>query len=113
MGRTQLATALAVGKTFDATSTLLVFSVRTDVIESTWFVRRLFQTFGLIVGSLLSIIIAVCVVALLAEGGTFVHKTFPSSWIPGWYPRTIRFGTYVVATSFFITLGVHNLSLLA
>lgn len=113
MERARLAFALAVGKTFDATSTIFVFSARTDVVESIGFTRFLFETFGLVLGSILSIAVAVCGLALLAESGALLRRLAPEEWVPRWYPRVIRVGAYVLGACFFTALGVHNLSLLA
>ena len=112
MERVQLAAALAAGKMFDATSTIVVLSLRSDVVESTPFVRTLFETFGLAVGSVISVLIAVVAIAALAESGLFVKRLVPESWVPGWYPKAIRLGTYLVGTAWFAFLGFHNFALL-
>lgn len=112
MERVQLVAALAAGKTFDATSTIIVLSLRYDVVESTPFVRGLFETFGLAVGSAISVVVAVIAIAALAESGLLVERLVPSEWVPGWYPKAIRIGTYGVGTVWFALLGFHNFALL-
>jgi hypothetical protein len=112
MERVQLAAVLAAGKTFDATSTLVVLSLRSDVAESTPFVRHLFETFGLAVGSAISVVVAVVALAVLAESGLVVARVVRDAWVPEWYPTAIRVGTYAVGTVWFTLLGVHNFSLL-
>ena len=112
MERVQLAAALAAGKTFDATSTIVVLSLRDDVVESTPFVRELFETFGLAIGSVISVVVAIVAIAALAESGVLVERLVPSEWVPGWYSKAIRAGTYAVGTIWFALLGFHNFALL-
>lgn len=112
MERVRLAAALAAGKTFDATSTIVVLTLRSDVVESTPFVRQLFEAFGLAVGSAISVVVAVVAIAVLAESGLLVARLLPAEWVPEWYPRAVRVGTYGVGVIWFTLLGVHNFSLL-
>ena len=112
MDRIQFVAALAAGKAFDATSTIVVLSLRSNVVESTPFVRRLFEVFGLAVGSALSVLVAIVAVAVLAESGVLIRRLLPTQWVPEWYPRMIRIGTYCLAAGWYTFLGVHNFSLL-
>lgn len=112
MERFTLVAALAAGKVLDATSTVVVLSLRSDVVESTPFVRHLFETFGLLAGSVISVVVAIVAIAVLAESGLLVARLVPEAWVPDWYPTAIRVGTYAVGTVWFALLGVHNFSLL-
>lgn len=112
MERFTLAAALAAGKLLDATSTFVVLSLRSDVVEATPFVRRLFETFGLAVGSVISVVAAIVGIVVLAEGGLLVARAVPDAQVPEWYPAVIRVGTYGAGAVWFTLLGVHNLALL-
>ncbi|MCO8254176.1 hypothetical protein NKF26_10225 [Haladaptatus sp. AB618] len=106
--RAWLLAALVGGKTLDAVSTITVLKLRTDVFESVWLTRTLMDHFGMVAGSLLTLLFAVIGVTLLAESGLLFERVFPSSWVPTGYPAAFRTTIYLSAGAWYSFLGVHN-----
>ena len=108
--RVQLLAVLVAGKTLDAVSTVVVLNLRDDVYESVWLTRELMQALGRIPGSLVTLVMAVIGVAVLAESGLAIERTFPDGWTPEGYPTAFRTTTYLAASAWYAYLGVHNFS---
>lgn len=109
--RFPLAAMLIAGKGFDAVSTIVVLPLNPSFYETQWFTRQLMAEFGLVAGTAVSAIVAVAVVALLAESGVLVQKAMPDAWVPWWYAGAIRIGTYAFAGTWYALAGLRNLSL--
>ncbi|WP_458189186.1 hypothetical protein [Haladaptatus sp. NG-WS-4] len=110
--RALLLLVLVGGKTLDAVSTITVLHLRDDVFESVWLTRTLMQEFGMVAGSLITLVLAVVGVAILAESGLLVAHLVPDSWAPEGYPAAFRTTTYLAASAWYGFLGLHNFSLL-
>lgn len=110
--RATLFALVLAGKALDAVSTVTVLSLRDDVYESMWLTRTLMGEFGMIVGVLITVVIAVVGVALLAESGEVVARLAPDEWAPDDYPTAFRVVTYASAGVWYGFLGVHNFMLL-
>ncbi|WP_458206627.1 hypothetical protein [Haladaptatus sp. NG-SE-30] len=110
--RALLLVVLIAGKTLDAVSTVTVLHLRDDVFESVWLTRTLMQEFGMVTGSLITLVFAVVGVAILAESGLLVTRLLPDSWAPDGYPAAFRTTTYLAAGAWYGFLGVHNFLLL-
>lgn len=106
--RASLLAVLVVGKTLDAVSTITVLHLREDVFESVWLTRTLMGHFGLVAGSLLTLVLAVVGVIILAESGLVIERVLPDSWAPPDYPTAFRTTTYLTAGAWYGFLGVHN-----
>ncbi len=106
--RAWLLAALIGGKTLDAVSTITVLQLRTDVFESVWLTRTLMSHFGMVVGSLLTLVLAVIGVILLAESGLFFERVLPNSWTPTGYSAAFRTTIYLAAGCWYGFLGLHN-----
>ncbi len=106
--RAWLLAALIGGKMLDAVSTVTVLQLRTDVFESVWLTRTLMGHFGMVAGSLFTLVFAVVGVILLAESGLLIERVFPDSWIPAGYPAAFRTTIYLSAGAWYAFLGVHN-----
>lgn len=111
--RLWLVTALVLGKTFDAASTIIVLSLSPIFVESKWFTRTLIHELGLVTGVLVSGITAIVVITLLAETGRIVAYTLPNDIVPTWYPHAVRTGTHLFAAGWFALAGARNLTLAA
>jgi hypothetical protein len=110
--RAWLLAVLVGGKTLDAVSTITVLHLRDDMFESVWLTRKLMQEFGMVGGSLVTLLFAVVGVAILAESGLLVERLLPESWVPKGYPAAFRTTTYLAAGAWYGFLGVHNFLLL-
>lgn len=110
--RAWLLLALVGGKALDAVSTVTVLHLRDDVFESVWLTRTLMEEFGVVGGSLLTLVFAVVGVVILAESGLVIKRLLPDGWAPDGYPAAFRTTTYLAAGAWYAFLGVHNFSLL-
>ncbi|WP_231184110.1 hypothetical protein [Haladaptatus sp. DYF46] len=107
--RVQLLAVLVAGKLLDAVSTIAVLHLRSDVFESVWLTRTLMEQFGVVAGSLITLVFAVIGVVALAESGLVIERLLPESWAPDGYPAAFRTTTYLAAGAWYGFIGVHNL----
>ncbi len=103
--------ALVAGKGLDATSTVFVLGALGGVRETVPFARTLMRAFGVVWGNVVLTLVAICVVALLAESGALVARLVPDA-TPSWYPSTVREVVYLGSAAWFTFVGLQNLWLL-
>lgn len=111
MRRRHLLGLLLAGKAVDATSTVVVLRLEPSAREVVPLARWLMGIFGDVGGMVALTAVSVVAVALVAEAGTFIERLLPEV-TPEEYPHHVRTGVSLVTATWFLLVGVHNVTLL-